>query len=437
MADNPKKRRVEYRLYPNKKQEAALFTRLLAHQKLYNAILELRKDYFKKTSKFLSRNDVSKQLTELRASDPLYKSINAQSLQATLKRNTLAFENFFRRIKNKETPGYPRFKSRDRFSSFEYPSHGDGWTLIPGEPKGKRKMRHGKLRFEAEGFIKIRGAAKHEGTPKTLTIIYKAGCWYASIVFETNPNRIAGQKRGAFDWGTETFLTIAHEDDTFMSIPNPRNGQKSKEKLEKAQQSLSRKKKGSKNRGKAKKEVQKVYRKIKNQRKDFLHQTSNLLLKNYCFLATEELNIQGLIQKNSEEGKSGLIREILDTSPSLFLGMIDYKAEEADSEFTKIKTKKWKPSQTCSGCGRLVQKELSDRRHSCTYCGLELSRDENSARVCLNVALYGKAYAPICRGIGSSVKRSGTDRMFGGRDRQVEASSIESPSKGQRTAQAV
>lgn len=413
--------------------------RLLAHQKLYNAILELRQDYFEKTHKFLSRNDVSKQLTELRSIDTLYESINAQSLQSTLKRNTLAFESFFRRIKSGGTPGYPRFKSRDRYKSFEYPSHGDGWTLVPGEARGTRKMRHGKLRLESEGFIKMRGAAKHNGIPKTLTIIYKGGCWYASIVFVVNPQRTAGVKRCGFDWGTETFLTIANEDGTYASIPNPRNGRKSKKRLAKAQQSLSRKQKGSKRRGKAKEEVQKAYRKIKNQRKDFLHQTSNLLLKNHCFLATEELDIDALIKKLKEEGNSGLIREILDTSPSAFLGMIDYKAEEADSIFNKIDTKKWKPSQTCSRCGLIAPKELSVRIHKCSFCGLKAGRDENASRVCLNVVLHGKAFLTIqgdCKE-RSSAKRSGTDRMLSGRGRKAEALDIESPSKGRKTAEAV
>jgi putative transposase len=37
-------------------------------------------------------------------------------------------------------------------------------------------------------------------------------------------------------------------------------------------------------------------------------------------------------------------------------------------------------SQTCSGCGVLVQKGLSVRWHFCPDCGTSLHRDHNAAR---------------------------------------------------------
>lgn len=389
-----KLKRVTYRLYPTKAQQAALFKRLNLHRLLYNSILESRKDAYRKTGKYLFFANICREITQLRKSDPEFASLNAQSLQYTAKRNSRAFENFFRRLKSGDTPGFPRFKSRDRFKSFQYSA--SGWLLIPGAAKGKRKMRHGKLRLEAEGFIKMRGAAKENGIPRTCDILYDSGRWYASIVIDVfgNIQRKAGLEAGAFDWGTETFATIALDDGTYDSIPNPRNGMKAKKKLAQAQKELSRKKRRSKNRDKAKKKVRKIYRDISNLRNNFLHQTSNEMIKRFGLLATEELGVQKMVEKNSSEGKNGLSREILDVAPSRFLDMLRYKAEEADSEFVKIKTMKWKPSQRCSRCGRVAQKELSCRMHRCS-CGLELTRDENAARVCLNIALI----VPVERGV--------------------------------------
>ena len=37
-------------------------------------------------------------------------------------------------------------------------------------------------------------------------------------------------------------------------------------------------------------------------------------------------------------------------------------------------------SQTCSGCGVLVQKGLSVRWHACPECGTSLHRDHNAAK---------------------------------------------------------
>ena len=41
-------------------------------------------------------------------------------------------------------------------------------------------------------------------------------------------------------------------------------------------------------------------------------------------------------------------------------------------------------SQICSGCGRVVKKDLSVRVHNCPGCGLIIDRDVNAARNILN-----------------------------------------------------
>ena len=56
------------------------------------------------------------------------------------------------------------------------------------------------------------------------------------------------------------------------------------------------------------------------------------------------------------------------------------------TRYIEVPTRKVKPSQTCSGCGRQAKKALSERQHTCS-CGLTLSRDQNAARVLLNWAL--------------------------------------------------
>ncbi len=53
---------------------------------------------------------------------------NASSVQHTLRRLDKAYTAFFRRIKNGETPGHPRFKGQNRFDSVEY-TYGDGVKL--------------------------------------------------------------------------------------------------------------------------------------------------------------------------------------------------------------------------------------------------------------------------------------------------------------------
>ncbi|HYX36906.1 MAG TPA: zinc ribbon domain-containing protein, partial [Oligoflexus sp.] len=51
--------------------------------------------------------------------------------------------------------------------------------------------------------------------------------------------------------------------------------------------------------------------------------------------------------------------------------------------------RKIKPSQSCSGCGFVQKKLLSERVHDCKECKLILDRDLNAALVILNYALTG------------------------------------------------
>ncbi len=49
--------------------------------------------------------------------------LHSQVLQNVLKRLDGAFDRFFERVKKGETPGYPRFKGRNRYNSFTYVRH--------------------------------------------------------------------------------------------------------------------------------------------------------------------------------------------------------------------------------------------------------------------------------------------------------------------------
>jgi putative transposase len=50
-------------------------------------------------------------------------------------------------------------------------------------------------------------------------------------------------------------------------------------------------------------------------------------------------------------------------------------------------------SQCCSGCGQLVPKDLSVRRHVCPGCGLDIDRDFNAS---LNILGLAVQTGPMC-----------------------------------------
>jgi putative transposase len=386
----PVSRKVVYRLYPSRSQEAALLDMLGLHQRLYNAALEQRIAAWRLQRKSLSAYDQMRDLTDLRADDERYARLNAQSAQVTLNRLHLAFAAFYRRCKKGDTPGFPRFRSFDRFSGWGYKTHGDGFRFTPGDGN-----RHGALRLSGIGAIAVRGRARTPGEVKTCEIQHKASRWYASLTISCQPQRMGGTQAVGHDWGTKTFATLAYENGTFSAIGNPRFFEGMKAALESAQQNLARKVKRSNNRAKARKRVSAIHRKTAAKRRDFLHQASAKLIAAVDLIATETLSIKNMTAsaKGTVESpgrnvaqKAGLNREILATAPRAFLDMLRYKAAEAGVEFVEVPSRTVKPSQTCSGCGKQRKKALSERQHVCA-CGLVLSRDQNAARVNLLWAL--------------------------------------------------
>ena len=72
------------------------------------------------------------ELPDLKAACPEYAEVNAQVLQDAPRRLDRAFQAFFRRIRNGETPGYLCFQGKDRYNSFTYPQYGGGAVLDGG-----------------------------------------------------------------------------------------------------------------------------------------------------------------------------------------------------------------------------------------------------------------------------------------------------------------
>src|SRR5215831_10375201 len=206
---------------------------------------------------------------------------------------------------------------------------------------------------------------------------------------DCEPVRLCGTKAAGLDWGTESFLTIADAESSVETISNPRLGRRMARRLRGAHRDLSRKERGSRNRRKAKQRLARLYRRLRNQRQEFLHQTTNRLVRTYGMLATESLNVRGMTAAGGRH-KRGLNREILNTAPCTFLKILSCKAEEAGGWYVEFSPRHIKPTQTCYACGRPEKKSLANREHVCP-CGVRCSRDEDAARVLVHWALIGKA----------------------------------------------
>ncbi len=125
-------RTYKYRLYPTKAQTRQLTFLLDQARYLYNQALEQRITNSREKGKGISYPQQWAHFRDQRRAQPdTLGQLNATSVQQLLRRLDKAFSAFFRRLKAGETPGFPRFKGRDRFNSLEY-RYGDGCKMRVG-----------------------------------------------------------------------------------------------------------------------------------------------------------------------------------------------------------------------------------------------------------------------------------------------------------------
>ncbi len=340
---------------PSKIVQERLEQTLYLCRSLYNASLQERRDAYQTNRISINYQHQQNQLPEIKETNPEYKHIHSQVLQNVLKRCERAFDGFFRRIKAKQTPGFPRFKSASRYDSFCYPQ--SGFSLM-GD----------KLTLSKIGKVKIKLSRAVIGKIKTCTIKKEIDKWFAIFTVETSAEALpkTGDSIG-MDAGILSFMTLS--DGT--QIDNFKYYESTQKKLRTAQRRVARRKKGSNGRKKAVLLLRKIHQKIKNQRNDFQHKVSTYLVKTYDVICIEKLSILGL-------SRGILSKQMNDVAIGNFFLKLKYKAENADKRVIEV-APHW-TSQDCSACGERVKKDLSVRVHHCLECGLILDRDENAAK---------------------------------------------------------
>jgi putative transposase len=366
-------RTFKYRLYPNRKQRDILAAQLDMCRELYNAGLQERIESYKTTGKGVTWLQQQSQLPAIKEVRPEFKNVPAHTLQAVLIRLNRSFQNFFRRVKRGETPGFPRFKGRNRFHSLVF-------TPATFKVEGSR------VKLSKVGSVKIK---LHRPIPeKTGTMYLKRICgnWYACVTCDVpNTWTIVPKAQIGIDVGLTSFAVFSDGTD----IANPRRYQTAQDRLRVAQRRVARRKKGSQRRRKAVQILQKIHEHIANQRKDFQHELSYQIVQKFGTIAVEALNVKGL-------AGGMLAKSVHDAGWSQFISMLAYKASSAGRRFIKVDPRG--TSQTCL-CGAAVRKRLSDREHVCTACGLIAPRDLVSAQVILQRART----EPSCANVGEAM----------------------------------
>lgn len=354
----------KYRIYANKETIEKALNWFELCRSLYNNCLEERIQIYKETKKTITCNTQMLKLKLFKQEFPEYKQVGSQVLQDVLQRLDLAYKHFFRRVKNGEKPGFPRFKGPGRYHSFMLKQ--TGWRL-----EGNY------LTIKNIGKFKIKLSRPIEGIIKTITIKRsQTDKWFVYFSCDNVPNRPLpyNEEEIGIDVGCESFITTSEG----IKIENPRFSNKTKEILISRQQRLSRRKKGSNRKRKARVLVARAHEKIFNQRRDFHFKIANSLVNQFGSIYIEDLHSWITFR--------GLNRSMRDVAWFGFFDILCFKAEEAGRRIIKVPAKN--TSQMCSSCGIKVSKDLSVRVHSCPVCGLIIDRDYNAA---LNILRLGQS----------------------------------------------
>ena len=102
----------KFRIYPTASQSQQIQRIFGCCRFVWNYYLSKRKELYETDGKTLNYNGCSSDMTQLKKSLEWLRDADAHALQNALKDLDAAYKNFFRRVKNGERPGFPKFKSK-------------------------------------------------------------------------------------------------------------------------------------------------------------------------------------------------------------------------------------------------------------------------------------------------------------------------------------
>ncbi|MEH2295189.1 RNA-guided endonuclease InsQ/TnpB family protein [Nostoc sp.] len=253
----------------------------------------------KGTLKWGSAADVqSKRTTELRSENPYYARINSDVLQGNLAKLDTAYNGFFQHKR-----GFPAFRKVSNFNSFQY-KPGQSQFDIKRDGKtdrnGKRKDCYSHVYLPGIGDMRYLDsrAIPNDVAFRSVTVIKKADGWYISVLLNlVNELPVISlietvKSAVGIDVGINKFISLS--DGSFVENPKFSTNKKTRRQLRIRQRRINRKIKGSKNRSKAGCKVAKLHKKIADKRNDYQWKAANKVVHSATAIVQEDLNIKAM-----------------------------------------------------------------------------------------------------------------------------------------------
>ena len=372
-------RAIKIRLYPNKEQEQTLNKTLGCYRFIYNHMLALKQEAYKRDKTNLGLCELSKYFHGTLLKDEQYawlKEEHTNVMKQAIRQMLSAYNNFFKQHK-----GFPKFKSKKDKQS----------ALFPINAISKRntfETRHitltqllKNIKFRCSDLY-LRRLQKYSKNIRSATLSKtKSGNYFLSILVEMEDTELKKfehtDKQVGIDLGVKDFV-ITSDGDVFK---NKHFLKKEEKKMNRLQRQLSRKVKGSNNSDKQRVKIAKLFERMANKKDAYIHYVSNELLSSFDTIFMEDLNVQGLLMNHK------LSKAISEVGFYKFKEILTTKALANDKKVILV-DRFYPSSKTCSVCG--YKKEdltLNDRSWVCPQCGTKHNRDINAA---VNILLEGK-----------------------------------------------
>lgn len=359
---------VKVRLEPNNKQTTKLFKSAGTARYIYNWTLAKQQENYKQGNKFISDNDLRKELTKLKQNELswLYEVSNNIAKQA-VKDACNTYKRFFKGLCK-----YPKYKSRKRNKPSFY------------NDCGKFKVKPNKVLIEKVGWVRISEIDRIPLDTKYYNprIIFDGISWYISVGIDTKTENNNANDSIGIDLGIKD-LAILSNGTKYKNINKSFKMKKLNKRKLRLQRKISKKykinKKGecyrkTSNIVKLEKRLNKLWRRIANIRNDYIQKITTKIVKTKpSKIVMEDLKVSNMIKNHK------LAKALQDNCLFEFKRQITYKCELNSIEL--ILASQWFPSsKTCSHCGFKKPKlSLSERVFKCECCGFELDRDVNAA----------------------------------------------------------